>query len=333
MRRIAVLTLSGALALPAAAGAQAPADAGVAAKRKHPRPPSVVMTLSAVHADRLGARKVLLVGQRIQVHGKVSKYYSGGKVIVQFLRGGKVVKSTTRRVTQVKGSSKGGFDATYAPGSDGVITVRAFHKGDRVMADSETGRLNFTALEPIAGNNDSGLNVRWLQQRLFDMHYAVPVDGSYRGSTQRAVVAYRKVLGLPRVTNANRRVFYAAAAGKGEFKVRHPEAGKHVEANLTRQVIALINPGGRVYKVFMTSSGKPSTPTVLGLFHFYRKQPGTNDHGMIESNYFLRGYAIHGYYIVPTHPASHGCLRVNRHSAKFIYNWIAIGDPIFVYYE
>ena len=165
------------------------------------------------------------------------------------------------------------------------------------------------------------------------MHYLLPVDGHFSGSTQRAVVAYRKVLGVRRVTNASKQVFFAALAGKGQFKVRFPGLGKHVEADLTRQVIALINPGGQVYKIFTTSSGKPSTPTVLGRFHFYRKQPGTNHHGMVQSNYFLRGYAIHGYYIVPTHPASHGCLRVPIPSALFIYDWISVGDPIDVYYE
>jgi lipoprotein-anchoring transpeptidase ErfK/SrfK len=337
MRRIAVITALGALAVPAAASAQAPAattsPVASVARRKHPRPPTVSIRLATQDVHALGAKGVVLVGEHFKVHGVVSKYYKGAKVIVQFVRGGKVVKSASRSVTRVAGSSKGEFLVDYKPGSDGAITIKSFHKGDRIMADSQSAPVSVTALKPFAGNNDSGDNVRFLQQRLFDMHYAVPVDGKYAGSTQRAVVAYRKMLGIKRVTNANRTVFFSAAAGKGEFHVRYPAAGKHVEADLTRQVLALINPHGQVYKIFMTSSGKPSTPTVLGEFHVYRKQPGENDHGMIQSNYFLRGYAIHGYYIVPTHAASHGCLRVNRFSALFIYDWIQIGDPVFVYYE
>ena len=58
------------------------------------------------------------------------------------------------------------------------------------------------------------------------------------------------------------------------------------------------------------SSGKPSTPTVLGRFRVYRKTPGTNAKGMVDSTYFIRGYAIHGYASVPTYNASHGCMRV-----------------------
>ena len=86
--------------------------------------------------------------------------------------------------------------------------------------------------------------------------------------------------------------------------------GRHVEADLTRQVLAEIEPGGRVRTIYTMSSGKPSTPTVIGRFRVYQKTPGVNSEGMVDSNYFIRGYAIHGYAEVPTYAASHGCLRV-----------------------
>ena len=105
----------------------------------------------------------------------------------------------------------------------------------------------------------------------------------------------------------------------------------HVEADLSRQVIALINPGGKVFKIIHTSSGKPSTPTVLGTFHFYSKTPGTNAKGMLDSNYFIRGYAIHGYPEVPNYAASHGCLRIPNANAAFVFGWVSIGDRIDVY--
>ena len=40
---------------------------------------------------------------------------------------------------------------------------------------------------------------------------------------------------------------------------------------------------------------------------------------MVDSNYFIRGYAIHGYAEVPTYAASHGCLRVPIPDAPAIY--------------
>ena len=92
--------------------------------------------------------------------------------------------------------------------------------------------------------------------------------------------------------------------------MRYRSDGRHVEANLTKQVLAEIEPGGHVRAIYTTSSGKPSTPTVIGRFTVYSKTPGTNSEGMVDSNYFIRGYAIHGYAEVPTYAASHGCLRV-----------------------
>jgi hypothetical protein len=118
-------------------------------------------------------------------------------------------------------------------------------------------------------------------------------------------------------------------AGRGGWKVRHPKAGHHVEADISLQVLALID-GNRVQHVYPTSSGAPATPTVLGHYRFYSKTPGTNAKGMVDSNYFIGGYAIHGYASVPAYNASHGCLRVPIPDARTIYNWIRLGDEIFV---
>ena len=115
--------------------------------------------------------------------------------------------------------------------------------------------------------------------------------------------------------------------------MRYPGHGRHVEADLTKQVLALIEPGGRVARIYPMSSGKPSTPTVIGRFRVYSKTPGTNAKGMVDSNYFIRGYAIHGYAEVPTYAASHGCLRVPIPDAAAIYGWVAYGTPVDVYNE
>ena len=76
-----------------------------------------------------------------------------------------------------------------------------------------------------------------------------------------------------------------------------------------------------------------NTPTVIGHFQVYSKTPGTNSHGMVDSNYFIRGYAIHGYAEVPTYAASHGCLRVPIPDAAAIYGWVREGTPVDVYNE
>jgi lipoprotein-anchoring transpeptidase ErfK/SrfK len=52
---------------------------------------------------------------------------------------------------------------------------------------------------------------------------------------------------------------------------------------------------------------------------------------MVNSSYFIGGYAIHGYFSVPTFPASHGCVRVPIPNALSIYHWLRIGDRVDVY--
>jgi lipoprotein-anchoring transpeptidase ErfK/SrfK len=89
--------------------------------------------------------------------------------------------------------------------------------------------------------------------------------------------------------------------------------------------------GGKPDKILHASSGKPSTPTVFGKFHFYSKTPGFNAHGMYYSNYFVGGYAIHGYESVPAYAASHGCIRIPIPSATSVYRWVSLGDTIYVY--
>jgi lipoprotein-anchoring transpeptidase ErfK/SrfK len=70
---------------------------------------------------------------------------------------------------------------------------------------------------------------------------------------------------------------------------------------------------------------------VLGHFRVYMQTLGVNAKGMVDSSYFIRGYAIHGYPSVPIFAASHGCLRVPIPDAISIYNWLRIGNIVDVY--
>jgi lipoprotein-anchoring transpeptidase ErfK/SrfK len=70
---------------------------------------------------------------------------------------------------------------------------------------------------------------------------------------------------------------------------------------------------------------------VFGTYHFYSKTAGTNSKGMYYSNYFVGGYAIHGYPSVPAFAASHGCIRIPIASAISVFHWIRLGDRISIY--
>jgi peptidoglycan hydrolase-like protein with peptidoglycan-binding domain len=186
--------------------------------------------------------------------------------------------------------------------------------------------------EPSQLSFGSGGAAVWILQRaLAALHYQIAVDGRYDESTGRAVLAFRKVTGQARVESVDSRVFQLLQEGAGRFRVRYPHDGNHIEADLSKQVLAEVERGGRVRRIIMLSSGKPSTPTVIGRFRVYSKETGTNSRGMVDSNYFVGGYAIHGYAEVPPYPASHGCLRIPIPDAAAVYGWIQIGYPVDVY--
>ncbi len=169
-----------------------------------------------------------------------------------------------------------------------------------------------------------------LQRGLLARGFGTPVTGYYDDGTARAVLAFRKTNELGRDGFASRAVYGKLFRGQGAFRLRYPKAGKHVEFDWSRQVLVLAD-RGKPYRTYHASSGKPSTPTVFGTFHFYMKTPGTNAHGMVHSSYFIGGYAIHGYPSVPSYAASHGCVRVPIPDARSIFDWIRDGDAVSVY--
>jgi lipoprotein-anchoring transpeptidase ErfK/SrfK len=148
-------------------------------------------------------------------------------------------------------------------------------------------------------------------------------------ATSLAILAFRKTNGMSRNTKFSKKIFKKLLQGRGGFKPRYDE-GKHVEVDLSRQVMSLIK-GDRPLHTFHVSTGASSTPTIRGKFRFYMRQPGYNSSSMYYSVYFRGGYATHGYDPVPTYPASHGCVRNPIPYSRFIYGWVDIGMPIYVY--
>jgi lipoprotein-anchoring transpeptidase ErfK/SrfK len=143
-------------------------------------------------------------------------------------------------------------------------------------------------------------------------------------------MAFRKVNLLTRAYNATPGIFRALAAGKGGFNLAYPTAGPHVEVDISRQVMVLAK-YGKAKHIFHVSTGAPATPSDRGHFRFYRRDPGYNKKRMYYSVYYNGGEATHGYASVPTQPASHGCIRNPIPDSIFIYNWIDLGDKMFVY--
>jgi hypothetical protein len=153
----------------------------------------------------------------------------------------------------------------------------------------------------------------------------------YDAGTGWAIDAYHRLLRRGFSQGLDGRTISFLLDGFGSFPVRFSSHGPHAEGNLTLQLLALVD-GSHVHAIYPISSGKPSTPTILGDYHVYSKVPGYLPDGMYYSNFFISGYAIHGYDPAPDYPASHGCMRLPISDATSVYGWLAIGDWVDVYY-
>ena len=307
------------LAVPAAAGAQDP----VPAPAPEPTPATITLTVKGLESGQV------LAGTKYTVEGVVRPYVAGQKVKVLVTRHGRRV--STNEVSVKPDGSVGRFTLQRTASGHGTTRAQAVHDASPQMAAATSNTRRYRVVAARAKEGSRGLAVRVLQRGLARKGYVVGRRGVYDGRTARAVLAFRKVTGMPRTYGANSTVFKKLARGGGTFKVRYPSHGRHIEASLSKQVLALIS-GGKAVRIYPTSSGAPATPTIRGSFRVYRKDPGTNAKGMIHSSYFIRGYAIHGFVSVPVYPASHGCLRVPPAEALSIYNWVRIGTPVDVYY-
>ncbi len=153
--------------------------------------------------------------------------------------------------------------------------------------------------------------------------------GSVTQGTRLAIKAFRKTNGMARSYSYRPGIFRELLMGKGAFEPRHDE-GRHVEVDISRQVMSLIQ-GDTAVHTFHVSTGAGGTPTIRGNFRFYLRQAGYNAKRMYYSVYFHGGYATHGFNPVPNYNASHGCVRNPIPFSRFIYNWVSIGMPIYVY--
>ncbi|HEX4563544.1 MAG TPA: L,D-transpeptidase family protein [Solirubrobacteraceae bacterium] len=341
----ALATLAAALLFSAAPGLAARVHAASAAPTQTPTTtttpatptpapaaPAPAPTLKLVVQHAGGSPAFAIVGSRILVRGYVRPYVAGQRVKISFYRDGRRLVVRTLGLSP-RNDGSGEFHVTFVSHYAGLVQARAVHYATAALPliSAQSEKVRFTHTELAEGS--SGASVLLLQSELYALHYSVPINGNFEEATGRAVIAFRKLAGLERVPYADRGVFEALARGEGPFTVRFARDGRHVEADLTKQVLAEIESGGRVHAIYEMSSGKPSTPTVIGHFYVYSKTLGVNQKGMVDSNYFIRGYAIHGYPEVPVYAASHGCLRVPIPNASSIFGWVQLGTAVDVYNE
>jgi hypothetical protein len=189
-------------------------------------------------------------------------------------------------------------------------------------------RLTKRVQAPRLGLGSRGAAVRFLEQRLRGLHYALRgVDGRFSWDTRDALYAFQKVRGLSRDGRASPRVWRALRGARTPVAA-YPH-GDHIEVDKARQVLFEVRRGEVVRVVHVSTGATGNTP--VGRWRIYRKSPGTNSLSMYYSMYFLRGFAVHGYPSVPTWPASHGCVRLPNWFAPGLYSRWGLGDRIWVF--
>ncbi len=185
--------------------------------------------------------------------------------------------------------------------------------------------------------------VKEAERRLSEMGYWTSrVDGVIDSVTRTALIAFQKWEGR-KATGRLTRDDLDAILNASSPQSKDP-GYKHVEVDLDRQVLLLIDSQGVITKILPVSTGSGKrynekgmrglayTPT--GRFRVYGKMSGwkRSPLGLLFfPNYFSDGLAIHGNPSVPHQPRSHGCIRIPMFAAREISNRLPVGTIVLIY--
>jgi lipoprotein-anchoring transpeptidase ErfK/SrfK len=184
---------------------------------------------------------------------------------------------------------------------------------------------------------------RTAEQHLADLGYWTGrIDGRWDNVSRHALIAFQKVEGF-KPTGRFTRVQYDALLNASRPTPR--ETGPaHIEIDLIRQVLFVVDEAGTVTRILPVSSGSGKVfiskgwardaVTHPGRYKVFEKIAGWKKSPLgrlYYPVYFMVGTAVHGYPSVPTKPASHGCVRIPMFAAKAIHRSTAIGTPVIVY--
>jgi lipoprotein-anchoring transpeptidase ErfK/SrfK len=186
--------------------------------------------------------------------------------------------------------------------------------------------------------------IRQAEQRLADLGFWTgPVDGVWDGATRQALIAFQKIQNA-RPTGRLTRAEWNALSVATPPRPRYP-SGPHLEVDIGRQVLFLVDAGGKVGNILPISSGSgkrffengyPETRAVTpcGRLEVYAKASGWKTSPLGEMHnpmYIVGGIAIHGSEDVPLYPASHGCIRIPMFASHRLTKMVPKGTPVYVY--
>ena len=200
-----------------------------------------------------------------------------------------------------------------------------------------------TKLKGRKGRPVNRAEVKEAERRLAEMGYWISrADGVMDGVTRTALIALQKWEGRE-VTGRLTREDFDAIMNASSPHSKDP-GYKHVEVDLDRQVLLLIDSEGVVSKILPVSTGSGKrykekgmrglAYTPRGRFRIYAKMSGwkRSPLGLLfYPNYFSDGLAIHGNPSVPHLPRSHGCIRIPMFAAREISRLLPVGTIVLIY--
>lgn len=215
-------------------------------------------------------------------------------------------------------------------------------------ATATTSKKSARGAKKTAPKKEAPLNkteIKEAEQRLADLGYWTgPVDGTFDEASRHALVAFQKVTGRKltgKMTRGER-----AALMRAERPEPKNKGDAHIEVDIDRQVLFMVDADGVVNHVLPVSTGSGEefkaegywrtaiTPT--GHLSILKKIQGWKKSALGElyyPNYIVGGIAIHGHTSVPFKPASHGCIRIPMFAAKEFFKIAPIGMDVFVLFD
>jgi peptidoglycan hydrolase-like protein with peptidoglycan-binding domain len=176
-----------------------------------------------------------------------------------------------------------------------------------------------------------------LQKKLTALGYWLGTpNGHFQLTTLQAVYALQKAAGLSRSGIVGKATWKALDAGTRP--TAKSKTGRHIEVNLKTDLVLFVT-DGKIKYILNTSTGGgyvfydqgrrnvATTPTGHYTTNRSINGPHRSTLGLLwRPRYFNGGIAIHGDSSVPSHPVSHGCVRVTDAAMNWI--WAKDLDPI-----
>jgi lipoprotein-anchoring transpeptidase ErfK/SrfK len=217
--------------------------------------------------------------------------------------------------------------------------------GQKTQPQQSGPKQSRQATRPKTSSQPPGLSeeeIREARELLSALGYWVNLDMvGQDASLRHALFAFQKVEDRRRTGILTTEELEALRQARRPLARESGEA--HIEVDLFRQVLFVVDDEGKVARTLSVSTGSGESfteggrtrraITPAGRFTITRKIEGWRKSplGLIYyPNYFRGGVAIHGNPSVPPRPASHGCVRIPMFAAKEFSELVPVGTVVIV---